>query len=294
MTSPIRCATVGLIALAPLLTCGTAQAEAADAPLRIVRAGLPDLPGLRRFIDISYEGCLASKGRPPAPAPALPEAALARLAVLEEEELFDGRRWAKYQVLRAVGADPAANCRIMVFHSRSVDIETTCESMLRGTGATLSELMDLDGNPVPPPVIDEGKVRQSECDEPRRAQDTRGLRAEDAGHGAQCVWNWDLVARNIGAGAAGGDRGSYDMCLYSKRPFHYVQGHGRPVVLKTRSDDRSLTGAYIPTFAGQIAGYGNVGLVSLSEGAPIPADRFSRASAEAFLRQPTKTPLGDR
>jgi hypothetical protein len=82
------------------------------------------------------------------------------------------------------------------------------------------------------------------------------------------------------------------MCLYSKRPFYYVKGYGRPVVLKSRSSDRSQTGAYLPAMAGQIAGFGNAKLVFLSDGVTIPADRFSRASAEAFLHQPVKTPIG--
>lgn len=279
----------GLTAIA-MMACGPAQAEAVEAPLRVVRVGQPDLPGLRQFIDMSYEGCLAAKGRPPAPAPALPDSALAKLLVHEEEELFDGSKWAKYEVHRAVGADQANGCKLVVFHARSVQIENTCESSIDGMTATLSELMDPQGQGIPKPELRESKGTQPECGQPRHAIDVKGLRAEDAGQGAQCIWNAELEAR--AAGAKNGGSPSFDICLYSKRPFYYVKGYGRAVVLKARSSDRSLTGAYIPAMAGQLAGYGNAKLVSLSDGQSIAADRFSRASAEAFLRQPVKTPIG--
>ena len=274
-----------------LTGCGAAQADGGGPPLRIVRAGLPDVAGLRKFIEVSHEGCLAAKGLPPSPAPTVADAVLSKLQVHEEEELFDGKRWAKYEVYRAVGADAASQCKLMVFHSRSVQIEVTCESSIEGTGATLTELMDPQSGPAPKPDLQERKGGSPECDAPREAHDITGLPTADAGQGTQCVWNNDLVARTAGV-KAGGDPGSYDMCLYSKRPFYYVKGHGRPVVLKSRSDDRSQTGAYLPTFVGQIAGFGNVKLVSIADGAGISAERFSRAAAENFLRQPMKTAIG--
>lgn len=276
---------------AAVVGCGMTQA--AEAPLRVVREGRPDLPGLRKFVNISYGACLTSKGLPVAPAPAMSDAALSSLLVHEEEELFDGKKWAKYETHRAVGADfTTPDCKLVIFHARSVQIETTCESSLAGDTATLSELMSPEGGPVPKPDVREDKGPQPECDQPRHDVDLRGLRAEDAGHGAQCVWNADLVARASGAKSAGD--ASFDICLYVKRPFYYVKGLGRAVVLKSRSTDRSMTGAYLPQNIGQIAGYGNSTLVSLSDGQPISNDRFSRSSAEAFLRQPVKTLIGSQ
>lgn len=287
-----RTALGGLLGVA-VMGCHMTQAASVESPLRVVREGRPDLPGLRKFVNISYGACLTSKGLPVAPAPALPDGALASLLVHEEEELFDGKKWAKYETHRAVGADfSTADCKLVVFHARAVQIETTCESALSGVAATLSELMSPEGEPVAKPDIREDKGPQPECDQPRHDVDLRGLRADDAGHGAQCVWNAELVARAAGAKSAGD--ASFDICLYAKRPFYYVKGLGRPVVLKSRSTDRSMTGAYLPEFTGQIAGYGNSSLVSLSDGQPISVDRFSRASAEVFLRQPVKTPIGSQ
>ncbi|MEK8031085.1 hypothetical protein AACH06_09690 [Ideonella sp. DXS29W] len=287
----LRAAFAGSLGAA-VVGCSMAAASV-EPPLRVVRQGRPDLPGLRNFAQVSYEGCLASKGQAPKPAPAMPDAALAALLVLEEEELFDGNKWAKYEVRRAVGADYSTpDCKIVVFHERSVTIETTCQSSLTAVGARLGDLMDENGAPVPKPEIHEEKASNPECDQPRHEVSLKGLRADDAGQGAQCVWNADLVAR--AAGAKTGADAAFDICLYTKRPFVYVKGLGRPVVLKSRSNDRSLTGEYIPAMFGQLAGYGNANLVTLSDGQPISVDRFSRSSAEAFLRQPVKTPIGSQ
>ncbi|WP_162098545.1 hypothetical protein [Rubrivivax gelatinosus] len=280
--------------------CDAAKPGAAGAtgsavdtvPLRVVRAGKGYVPGMRKFLDISYGACLVSKGQAPAPAPAVPEATLANLVVHEEEELFDGRRWAKYETYRAIGADPGNQCQPAVFHARSVEIETTCESSLGGMAATLSELLD----PQRPPralVLHEDTGADPECDRPRTQDGVEGLPSVDAGQGARCVWNSARVERAAGIAVSGAGSPA-DICLYERRPFYFVKGYGRPVILQIRTDVHSLTGAYLPAFAGQIEGFGNVNLVSISEGTAISSDRFSRAAAEAFLRQPVKTALGSR
>jgi hypothetical protein len=58
------------------------------------------------------------------------------------KKLFDGRKWAKYEVHRTAGADEAGNCKLVVLHSRSVQIENTRESSLEGIGLTLTDMLD--------------------------------------------------------------------------------------------------------------------------------------------------------
>ncbi|HJV70291.1 hypothetical protein [Ideonella sp.] len=272
--------------------CDKVQADGSRLPpLRVVRAGHADLAGMKNSIELRYGGCLASLGRPIVPAPMPSDAVLASLVVHEEEEIFDGALWAKFEVDRAIGADPANHCQLAVFSSRSVQIDRTCENMLKGSNAPLAEM--LSGAPA---EAGDGDVQQSpwgaedECRRQPPPLNIANLPRDDAGQGARCIW-YSAIAARAGSLPPASD-GSFDSCLYDKRPYHFFKGHGRPVELERRSDDRSLTGQHLPAVVAEIAAFGNLQLVSLSEGAAIPAERFTRPQAVAFLHQPTKSPLG--
>ena len=108
-----------------------------------------------------------------------------------------------------------------------------------------------------------------------------------------------LAALTAGAGkparpaAPGGVVGALDICLYAERPTYFYQGYGRRVVLMTRKPRRT-DGPDISDFYGQAAALGNLKLAAFKANAAIADGRFTRAAIEQFLRQPTKSTLGEK
>lgn len=274
-----------------------ASAQDSPSPLQVKRIGLGDVAGMKGPIGASVEACRVAKQLPPGPVPLPSDALLAKLVVHEEEEFFDGGRWASYRTQRGVRADPqSADCRLMVFAHRAVAIEQTCDTRLSGATPSLGELSD-PSQPLPPRFeMRSSAASKAGCGRRQKPEDLSGLPVQDA-NGTPCVWSADLLAkmmRAAGMAAKGhADDDAFDTCVYARQPSHVYQGHRRMVVLKTSSSDRTLSGDKLTDMVGEAKGFSHQQLASFSDGTPVAASRFTRASAEAYLRQPAKTALGE-
>ncbi|WP_238947697.1 hypothetical protein [Caldimonas brevitalea] len=279
------------LAVAVVMWLGATASFADTAPpIRVVRVGHGNVEGLKNIISVSHDACRAAKGLPPAPAPLPPDRVLAKLVLFEQEELFDGPLWAEYKLVRTVGADPRHDCQIVVFNQRTAVIERTCKSRIGAFSELLLNLTDKSAPPIRPPHISEEKLSDLACQskKPAADMDPSGLATADAS-GTPCVWNSALHARASGGKAVGNqpDKSSLDSCLYAKRPSYDSNGLQRPVVLATAKPTQAL----LESLYGDVVATWNTKLQAFSDGVPIPSYKFTRASAEAFAKQPTTTPL---
>lgn len=259
--------------------------EGAAPPIRVVRFATGDLDGLRNGFQLAYDACRADKGLEPGAAPMPATSALGAMRLVEEEELFDGPMWAKYVVNRRLDADATHGCNPVVVSTRSVIIAHTCKWEVRATSGALVSAEA--GSAGATPTVTQEDLSDS-CDGAIvDAPDTRDLPQESAGP-ASCIWSSALLARTMGAATtpAGPSDAGFDTCLYARRPGYVQGGQERPVILKTRSPSHVLQ-----TQIGELAAV-SLDAEVLSDGAPIPAERFSRTAAEEFVRRPAREPLG--
>ena len=278
---------------------GAADASDTGPALRIVRLGHGNVPAMRAGIARSVDACQVAQHLPQV-TPRLPsDAQLAALAVIEQEELFDGQKWAEFDTQRQIGADASDGCKVALFATRHAVVEKTCVSRISGSTDVLGAMMDATSPSTEAPSINETPLSARPCTEKPRAIDVRGLPREDAG-GAACVWSSAVVARDMAKSAAfasqpvpgsAGDIGGFDMCLYAERPIASWQGVGRRVVLMTHVVLHAGTHDVADDF-GEIAAFGNLRLVSFTPSASIADARFSRAAVDQFIHLPTRSALG--
>jgi hypothetical protein len=282
----------GLVSVALVLAAcqGAADSEPVR-PLRVVRIGHSDLLAMKKGISDMWSLCRISKGQHESAKPVqlLSDSYLERFPTEETEELFDGQHWASYQTVRNILPDHERDCLLTVYVERSVAIEHACRSFMSGRTTTIDEMLNM-GKPPRHELYE----RQQPCGAKRSpADDVKGLPTEAAGS-AQCVWESQILER---VGSAAGFPTSeetyrgWDFCLYD-RFTQYPFGDGRrSVVLKTRKlDINSMVGTPLPELLRAYTVF-STNPVSFSDGEPIPPHRFSRASMESFLRQPSKTPI---
>ena len=284
-----------LLLLALTLPAVTACAEKkgeAPPPIRVVRAGYGDVATLRDNIDASVQGCYLIKKLPPVPTKLPSDATLAKLAVVEEEELFDGQMWAKYETRRSIGGDASQGCRLTLFVHRAATVERSCESRVRGQNELLGPMMDMENPSSAAPTVVDESLSALACKAGRGELDRQGVASEDAG-GARCQWTADVIAHKLGKTGSGAAPDAFDTCLYEKLPTYYFEGQGRPVVLKTRSGNPSMTGTDISKIFGEAAAPGNLKLIAFSDGGAIDGARFKRAAVDAFVKLPARTTVGE-
>jgi hypothetical protein len=285
---------LGLAAVLALSSALAQEVKDGSNPLHLRRVGHGNVAGLKLNIGASIEACRAAKKLPPnAPKHLPPDDYLARLVTAEEEEFFEGGRWAQYSTQRSVLADPASSdCRLALFVSRSVLLEQTCESRYGAVMPSTQEMADSEDPKPPQAELTNGPG--GNCRKKPKPLPTQGLPTENAGDGTPCIWSADATAammRAAGLKAPGHDARTLDFCLYARQPEYFWRGHVRQVVLKSSGSDRSLAGNDISEIFGEVRGQSNQQLAEFSDGKPIPPERFSRAGAQAFLNQPAKTPL---
>jgi len=289
-------------ALAAVLAATALVAAAVEnPPIRVLRVGHGDVAAMKENIKMSVEGCRAVKKLPPGPVKLPSDETIAKLAVFEEEELFDGALWAKYETQRSIWADVHGNCQLALFVHRSASVERSCESRVRGQNALIGELVAFEGPPPPPPAVEEDKLSRLACDAKPRAIDVQGLPTEPVA-GTSCVWHAEILGKMMSKipafaakakakGAAGKDKDAFDTCLYAARPNYAYEGQARPVILRTHSGHKSLTGLDMSKVFGEIAAT-DLTATEFSDGTPIPKAKFTRAAVESFVKQPTKTAIG--
>jgi hypothetical protein len=278
-----------------LLPALAQEARDSSNPLQLRRIGHGNVAGLKLNIGVSIEACRVAKKLPLNAPKELPsDDFLAKLVVAEDEELFDGGRWAQYSTQRSVLADPASgDCKLALFVSRGVRIEQTCESRYSAVMPTTQEMADPQDPKPPVPEVSTGPGGNCRK-KPKAPLPTQGLPTENAGDGTSCVWWADAMAavmRSAGMKAPGHNDKTLDQCLYARQPEYFWRGHTRLVVVKSSGSDQSLAGNDISDIFGEVRGHSNQRQAELSDGRPISPERFSRSGAQAFLSQPAKAPL---
>jgi hypothetical protein len=222
--------------------------------------------------------------------------ALAKLAVHEEEELFDGQMYAFYKTHRTFAADWSQGCEVVLFTERSAHTERTCESRIFGQ-TNLDEKMGKPNASGDKTIIEEDSEPWPSCNEKLARTDYKGLPSDDAG-GVLCQWTSLALSRQV-ARLLGTtpprepeDDPFADTCVYEKLPEYHFRANNRLVTLKTRGSTKSRAGNDLSPMFGDLPAIQNKKLVQFSDGKPIPAERFTRAAMEAFLKLPGVTAVG--
>ncbi|MCD2340016.1 hypothetical protein LRH25_06635 [Ideonella azotifigens] len=286
-----------LLCLAAPLASAAAAAEDSRTPIYIHRAATGNLEGLKNGIGLTVEACRAAKNLPPGGPVKLPsDEYLRKLQVVESEEYFDKASHAGYNTYRKVAADPASgSCELALFTERHAWAGQECGQATNGGSASMKELLDYENPVVPKVELNTVAASRAGCGKKAKAYDLTGLPAEDAG-GARCVWDSDVVAKSMreaGLTAEGHKKDSpaADYCLYERQPIYVYNGHHELVVLKGSG---STQGDVLDGLLGETTAFLNDRLLSMTDGTPIPAERFSAAAVRSFVSQPAKTSLGDR
>lgn len=269
-------------------------------PIRVVRAGFGNLEGLKNNIMVSVAACLSVR-YPGSVAPDLesllpPDEVLAKLRIIEIEELFDGQMWAEYKTFRTIAADKTQGCGLALFSQRSVDVERTCELTMSGL-TDLRRRMDAavpDEETSDQAEIMEDRFEYQSCAAKLHLIDFESTPSEDAG-AARCKWTMSAIAASSLLGGEAPQQGGdpvFDLCAYEKLPQYHYRGKVRTVALKSQSNNLTLGGNDLGKLIGATTAFGNQRLIEFSDGTPISASRFTKAAMSEFLRLPSVTPVG--
>ena len=278
------------------LAQGAAAAPDTLRPIAVHMAGTGDVAGMKKFIELSVLACRGHKGLPlNAPIPMPADATLAKLRLLEREELFDGAQHAEYTTQRMVAADArSGDCPVRLFHYRTARAGQRCGDMHHADSTLMGPLIDV----IQPegPAVTQRTQRDSlaGCGRPNKPMDTAGLPLADAGQGVTCVWQLDVVAKSwraLGRTSPGHtDSTAQDTCLYSKQPAYFHNGKRQTVVVhisgRPEIDPMNQVHGVASALLGQ-------NLVQLTDGTPIAARRFTAAAAWAHVSQPAITAVSD-
>ena len=275
------------------------QEKVTDAPpLRIVTAGHSPVARLRKSLESQVGMCRMAQNLPPEPKGIPSDAALAAVASIETEELFDGTRFAQYQVVRNLMPDSNDSCKVKVLQFYSVTLETTCETQWTGSAGA----RDFDVQPLKVSSLERPKSaalqKYAPC-KPRAAIEPalqaafKATSRQDAGLGQKCLWSNEVDSHLMSPGTAGAvneDRlsGTCDLADMPVYPYTNFQGGRRLVTLQMRLPPSAA--AKLKTFAIN-DGTNQPKLKDFSLGSPIPANRFSQSEALAFLKRPAIVPL---
>lgn len=277
----------------------TGQSGASDAPpLRVVTTGHSSVARLRESLESQVALCRKAQHLPPEPKGIPSDAALAGIASIETESLYDGPRFAQYEIVRNVMPDSDDGCKVKVLQFYSVTIETSCASQWNGTAGA----RDFDIEPLQVSSRERPKsaalAKYASCKvradiEPRLQAALKATSRHDAGLGQKCLWSNEVDLHLAGTGTPGAvseDRLS-GMCDLAELPFYpytTFEGGRRSVTLQMRLPPSGA--AKLKTFAIN-DGINQPKLKEFSLGTPIPAGRFTPAEAQAFLKRPALVTL---
>lgn len=221
------------------------------------------------------------------------------MASVDTEELFDGTFYAQYQPTRNLMADNKDGCKIKVYQLHSVALEKSCDRRWTGTAGSrginigpmrTNELV----NDLSPELRRVSPCKLTTAPEPAVSATLKKTSRQPSGLGTHCLWSNEtdaIMAADITGEASKQEDPLSGHCQDAALPYYpytTYQGRKRLVVLQTRMPQR--TGDHYRA-TGMAYGIINTGLKDYSLGTPIPASRFSRSAAEAFLRQPAVVPL---
>lgn len=278
----------------------TPPAEDGDAPpIRIVTTGHAPVAQLRDQLEPQLLLCRTKLGLPAEPLGMPSDAALARVASTESEELFDGPRYAQYEITRNLLPDDKDGCQVKVLQQFSVKLETSCDRQWTARAGAL----DFDVEPMKSEELvhsqDEAMAKASPCSA-RNHMSAETLAAlkktsrQPAGLGVQCQWSTELdlhIAEALTGTKAAEEDPLSGSCYYAdlpEYPYTSYQGNPRSVSVQMRMPHRAGDTFRPPGIA---VGILDQRLKDFSIGTAIPAGRFSHGQAEAFVKQPAIVPL---
>lgn len=298
-TAARRTPRAAALLLATLTANGAwAAPDAPDSghPIHVHRIGTGDVDRMKAGITLMVDACRVIKGLPPGTPFKMPsDDDLAKLAVSEDDEYFDGANHATYRTTRMIAPDPrSGHCELKVFHERHAWAGQACGSGTLGSTTLMLPLTDMEHPEPPRPTVEAQPASRDGCGRKARVYDIEGLPTEDAGLGQRCVWHADVLAKSVralGVTAKGHDPDgpAADFCLYQKQPAYVFNGHRQTVVLKSsggRPEDA------LNQVTGLPAGHLNTRLVDFSDGRPIAPERFTAAAVRRFVEQAQITTVG--
>lgn len=277
---------IPLLLTLPLLGVMTA-ASAADAPsLRIVTVGYPNAEAYRRNIEVALQACQLEKKLPLNSAGVPSVATLAQFKVQETEHLLDGPLAATYETPHEVMPDPSQGCRPRVVHHFDVKVDKTCAWRLYGH----SGLIGTEGPGTPAPLKEEPSGVRACQTEPKNRPATVAAEAKaprtDAGFGQKCFWDSHVLEIMLDKPPTGPGEGACLLADLPTYPTTTYQGSRRRVSLMHHLNDTTRGGIRFSEAFGATAGFSDATLAIFEKGVKIPAERFARKGAEAYLAQP--------
>ena len=271
---------------------GAHQDKSADAPvLRVVTAGHSSVARLRESLESQVALCRKARNLPPQPLGIPSDAALAGVASIETEALFDGPRFAQYEIVRNLMPDADDGCKVKVLQFYSVKLETSCESQWSGTaGARDFEIEPLRVSSRERPrsaALQKYAACKVHADiEPALQAALKATSRQDAGVGQKCLWSNEVDQHLSGTqGAASADQlsGTCDLAELPFYPYTTFDGGRRSVTLQMRLPPSGA--AKLKTFAIH-DGINQPKLQEFSRGAPSrpPASRQRRHRPSSSAR----------
>lgn len=271
----------------------------AAAPLRIVMVGHSPVDKLRDMLEPLVMLCRKQVGLPESPGAMPSNAALASVASIETEALYDGPRYAQYKTSATLLPDSRDGCKVKVLRQFSVELETSCDRWWSGSaGARSFEVQPLRSEED---IYrqDAALARTERCQArlPMAADTAAALRKtsrQPAGQGVQCQWSNEFglhVSEAISGVLPKHADPLSGTCFYAdlpEYPYTTYRGERRKVPVMFRMA-RLPGDSYRPP--GISLGVLDQRLKEFSAGSSIPAGRFGRAQAESFLKQPAIVPL---
>lgn len=284
---------ISLLLLHALLPAWAADAAPAIRTLQRGQLIFPDAP--RQLADL-VAACEASAGLPAGSVRLPSEATLRTLVALEVEELFQGPMGARFESRGALVSVPANGCRPVFEISRNARVFRACgpgwrahasASLERGD-SYLSEAIEAAANPSC--AVEAKRLRSVPEQLPR----------VPAGAGQSCVWADNMLQARMGlpldlsAPTPDKPRQACRHTRWAQYPFNNERGRPRFVDLRYHYGR-----AYAPDpDSGEpllqgLATTMETLLQAYQEGVAIPAHRFTREAAEAFVKQPSRIQLGE-
>ena len=249
-------------------------------------------------LKIAVGACRIAMGMPTDISVDLPP--VDNIHMIEEEELFDGPRHALYSTTTVLEGDPAHGCALVGVIRRDALIETSCKERINAWSGNayqwqIDRMEGKTGDSTPRlPEVTVEQTALHPCSERVAPENTAGAPVEILPGGARCIWanaRLEHTLNPLQPWRAGPSPDGVDSCELAPGIVDgYSDAVGKPINIILR--DHAPQTMLAARFYGLSADGATRELVSYEQDLSIPSSRFSRAAAEAFVRQPVVRTLG--
>lgn len=264
-------------------------------PMRFVLQGQSAAAARHTMLKISVWECRKTAELKPYEGGEVPaEAVIAALPVREEEWVFDGPLYAKFETETDLVADRAQGCKARLKRKYSAELHRSCEWSLSGRGSTPSNA----SNTAPEVVMKEQLTQMRDCKrQPKPAKALAGLATVPSEVGPACVWSSLASAKHFDMPPPKQVPENLDACLHAERPQHEstnARGDRVSIALRRHMSTLSMAGTELPAHMLIGAASLNMRPVSYREGPGAAEGRLTKAAVEAFVKQPIWHDLGPK